>query len=357
MKLNFEDSLGATVTYTSVSADCPDFVKALLEIDGITSVYVCGNFMTVNRDPRKDWQPLLSAATAQFGVEKQESETKIMRVAGEQAGQVQVFVQVFKGVPIQVKVVGGTVESRVALDARFSQAAVSIQDKLGSDFLKERFWDDWGFRYGEPEKVAKEVSDEIEGTISEEALTNIVSGALDGEGATKAKLDANEIAPLLEAKDWHVRLGAVQDLSRMEDCLKLLIKASSDPHPQVRRLVAAALGATEDRAAVPTLCEMLTSDKSIGVRRTAGDALSDIGDVAAQESACRALSDENKLVRWRAARFLFEIGTDSALPFLEAARDDKEYEVRLEIDAAIQRISSGIAESMPVWKQISQKKD
>jgi hypothetical protein len=35
---------------------------------------------------------------------------------------------------------------------------------------------------------------------------------------------------------------------------------------------------------------------------------------------------------------LAEVGTKDALPFLESAAEDKEFEVRLEIEAAIQRI-------------------
>jgi HEAT repeat protein len=88
------------------------------------------------------------------------------------------------------------------------------------------------------------------------------------------------------------------------------------------------------------------------VRRTAGDALSDIGDVAAQPAICRALRDSNKLVRWRAARFLSDVGTQDALPFLEQAADDPEFEVRLEIEAAMQRIRGGSEGIGPAWKRI-----
>ena len=55
------------------------------------------------------------------------------------------------------------------------------------------------------------------------------------------------------------------------------------------------------------------------MRRTAGDALSDIGDPAAQPSMCQALKDSNKLVRWRAARFLFDVPFVGSLPVLLAA--------------------------------------
>ncbi len=48
-------------------------------------------------------------------------------------------------------------------------------------------------------------------------------------------------------------------------------------------------------------------DRSPAIRRTAGDALSDIGDARAVGLAVSALEDVSKLVRWRAARILGEL--------------------------------------------------
>ena len=36
----------------------------------------------------------------------------------------------------------------------------------------------------------------------------------------------------------------------------------------------------------------------------------------------KSLKDPSKLVRWRAAMFLFELGDESAIPGLKAAQDD-----------------------------------
>jgi HEAT repeat protein len=96
----------------------------------------------------------------------------------------------------------------------------------------------------------------------------------------------------------------------------------------------------------------LLNDPSAGVRRTAGDALSDIGDSSAESAVCQALSDGNKLVRWRAARFLCDTGTEAALPYLENAAQDAEFEVHLEVEAAIQRIRGGGEGLGPAWKRI-----
>lgn len=135
------------------------------------------------------------------------------------------------------------------------------------------------------------------------------------------------------------------------------MQSLSDENPQVRRLSAAALGATGNIEAVKPLCHSLLHDSSVAVRRTAGDALSDIGDSSAQPSMIESLKDQNKLVRWRAARFLNDLGTKEALPALEIAKDDPEFEVQLEIKAAIERIEKGGQGLGPVWKRILEQEE
>ncbi|MCW5824901.1 MAG: HEAT repeat domain-containing protein, partial [Cyanobacteria bacterium TGS_CYA1] len=158
----------------------------------------------------------------------------------------------------------------------------------------------------------------------------------------------------LNDPDWHRRLAGVQELSLKEDdeTVSLLVQSLSDENPQVRRLSAATLGVTGNVEAVRPLCHSLLHDSSVGVRRTAGDALSDIGDSSAQASMIESLKDQNKLVRWRAARFLNDLGTEKALPALELAKDDPECEVQLEINAAIEKIQKGGQGLGPVWKRI-----
>ena len=65
------------------------------------------------------------------------------------------------------------------------------------------------------------------------------------------------------------------------------------------------------------------------MRRTAGDALSDLGDARAVPHAIAALEDGASLVRWRAARILGELGETAAVaPALsQAARAEKAFEV------------------------------
>ncbi len=357
MKLNVNESVGKPVTYSAQDrGNCPDYVSSLLDIPGVQSLFVCQDFITLNRDPRSDWQPIIAEATRLLtGGKSGSAALSEQRVAAEKLGQVSVFVQTFRGIPIQVKIMDGQGEKRVALDSRFSEAAQFVQAQSGGDYLKERYWDDRGPRYGSLEEVASQVVDEIEGTLDTKAIEQLVDKALGRSvEATEATLPRSValIKADLTSDDWHQRLAAVQELGTANDTIPILALSLRDPHPAVRRLVAAALGASGNQAAVEPLTQVLLNDSAVGVRRTAGDALSDLGDVAAQSAVCRALADANKLVRWRAARFLADVGTEEALPFLHAAANDPEFEVRLEIEAAIERITGGKGGSMPAWKKI-----
>lgn len=353
MKLNLTASTGTVVTYTNESkADCPPAIASILNINGVKSVFACNDFLTVNRDPLADWRPILEQATSLLGgagsgenttaATAPSSSLETQRQAAQKEGQIQIYVQTFRGIPIQVRAVAADREARVSLGEKFDQAAQAAQQASGADYLKERYWADHGVRYGPLDQVAAEVADELRGSFDQERLAQ----ALDYTPTVET------LGQWLKDPDWHRRLAAVQILSTIDGTVSTLTIALKDENPQVRRLAAAALGASGSSEAVAPLAEALLTDQSVGVRRTAGDALSDIGDVAAQPAACAALKDANKLVRWRAARFLFDVGTSDALPFLQEAIDDKEFEVRLEVEAAIQRIEGGGQGMGPAWKRI-----
>jgi HEAT repeat protein len=372
MKLNFDQAVKKATTYSRELIDnAPPHVVEIVSIAGIKDVFVCADFITVNRDPRSDWKLILDQVTvalAKFDsastvansadsndvvMSQQAIVIEAKRKAGERSGGAAVVVQTFRGIPIQVKVSDGQSEKRIALDKRFSDAAQAIQVASGADYLKERHWADWGVRYGAVDHVAAEIVDEIEGTLDASAVEQLVAKALGDQSQSQSQARSLEsIKAALVSQDWHERLRAVQELSSSDESIPLLVAALSDVNPHVRRMVAAALGATDSSAVVAPLCRALLEDSSIAVRRTAGDALSDLGSVDAQPAMCRALSDANRLVRWRAARFLADVGTEEALPALTEAAADTEFEVQLEVAAALERISGGKKGSLPMWKKI-----
>jgi len=171
MKLNLDENVGAATTYTlEDKSACPDYVKKLLEIDGLKSIFVCHDFLTLNKDPRANWKTILEKSAAILGSEIVPQDDEETRQTAEKSGQVQVLVQTFKGIPIQVKIVDSKGESRVSLGERFNEAAQFVQAESGADFLKERYWADYGARYGESAEIAKEVAEELQGIFDLDTL-------------------------------------------------------------------------------------------------------------------------------------------------------------------------------------------
>lgn len=370
IKLNFFEPVGATATYSNSSPQAPEFVDKLLAIDGLQSVFVCGDFITLNRHPLTDWRQLLEQAAWALTGEKiidsgpsPYSLTLSPSSSAAQEGQIQILVQTFSGIPMQVKAVDLEGETRLSLGSHFNEAAQLIQKTTGADFLKERQWVDHGWRYGQRAEMAEQVVSELQNYFSPERLDLAVSEAigkkeLNGAQKLEELADFSAIEKLFLDHQWQQRLLAVQELSRLDIsqspvAINLLIAALQDSNAQVRRLAAAALGTTGSALVVTSLCQTLIEDSSVAVRRTAGDALSDIGDASAAAAMIQALLDGNKLVRWRAARFLNDLGTAESLPFLEAALQESEYEVLLEINAAIDRIKGGGQGAGPAWRRIA----
>jgi HEAT repeat protein len=174
--------------------------------------------------------------------------------------------------------------------------------------------------------------------------------------ATTASVD--ELRRDLASEDWKTRLIAMKQLGADGVPPDALLTALSDARMAIRRMAVIYLGMVKDKSfdPVPALCKAL-SDEAVAVRRTAGDALTDLGDARAMGPLTRCLQDSNKLVRWRAARFLYEHGNAGALEALEDASGDGEYEVSMQIRQAIERIEGGHAAQGTVWQQMTENPD
>ncbi|HDX8239845.1 TPA: HEAT repeat domain-containing protein, partial [Staphylococcus aureus] len=96
-------------------------------------------------------------------------------------------------------------------------------------------------------------------------------------------------------------------------------------------------------------------DKSPVVRRTAGDCISDLGYPEALPEMVLLLDDPQKIVRWRAAMFIFDEGNAEQLPALKAHINDNAFEVKLQIEMAISRIENGDEALGSVWKQMANR--
>ncbi len=385
MKVNLDVRLpdGLRLTYTSddITEQTPDHIRRLLDIPGVASVFHAADFIAVDREPKADWQAILSAVRQVYGQDNEELTTPAAMAtnqatggqtsdqvsdqegdrtaAGEAApsdhfGEAQVFIQTFRGIPLQIRVQSDSQEERIAMPARFIDAAMNAQ--YGSpNLIKERVLNEAGVRYGERKEIAEQVLQELDAAYDNERLEHLIAVALAMEvPSLPEQPEVKELARKLEDPDWKVRFGALEKLKPELEHLELIEKALTDSNFSIRRLATVYLGDIQEPDVFPLLYKML-QDPSASVRRTAGDCLSDIGDPDAIPPMMNALRDPSKIVRWRAARYLYEVGDETALEALKAAEQEPEFEVRMQIQYAIARIEGGEEAAGSVWQQMTRR--
>ena len=355
MKVVVDEELpfGKSFNYTKENVDdAPVEIRDILKIEGVKGVYHVADFLAVERNPKYQWETILSQVRNALGEQTEHVEQ------GEQAvdhyGEVFVHVQMFRGLPLQIKVFDASGEHRISTGDRFIKAFQQIKiDKTDENYIMERKWADFGIRYGDKEEIAQSVLREIEATYPEERVARIVeaANAKKQETVKRRKITVEEFS----VEDWKERFQMLDQIPDPDlDDLPLLEKALEDEQMSIRRLATVYLGMIDDKAVVPLLIRAL-KDKSPAVRRTAGDCMSDLGFVEFEPAMMEALKDKNKLVRWRAAMFLYESGTERCLPALKEAENDPEFEVRLQVKMAIARIEQGEEAKGSVWKQMMER--
>ena len=359
MKINLSEELpaGKSNNYKKDKIDgAPSVVQDILQIDGVKGVYHVADFLAVERNAKFDWKEILSKVRMAFGEDVDEEEQNKGKV-NEHFGEVKVFVQIFKDIPMQVKLTDGTKEERFGLPERFKGALMNAQ--LESDnVVMERSWKEQSIRYGNFDEIGNEVVEELSAAYPTERLERLVSIAtkqvsLTTEAQKRPRYKVTE--EMLDDPDWTTRYAALEQMDPTEEDINTLSKALKDEKASIRRLATVYLGMLEKPSVLPFLYQAL-KDKSVTVRRTAGDCLSDIGNTNAIAPMVEALQDSNKLVRWRAAMYLYEVGDETALPALIEAQDDPEFEVSMQIKLAIERIEGGEAAKGSVWKQMTESR-
>ncbi|MBG9794448.1 virulence factor [Paenibacillus dendritiformis] len=362
MKLHLDETLPAGVrrTYSEENRrSAPPIIGQLLDIEGVKSVFHTADFIALDRYPNADWARILADVRDIFGQPQEESGQGEEWSAWTSFGEAQVYVQYFRGIPMQIRVQADNREERVGLSERFVKAVTEV---ASATLIKERKLSDYGIRYGELADIAREVEQELEAAYPEERLASLVRQAIEKAKSDepfieeRRELTEEELVARLKDSDWRVRYAALDRMEPEASRLPLLAETLRDPQSQIRRLTVVYLGEIKTQECLPLLFEALR-DASVSVRRTAGDTLSDIGDPAAIEPMIEALKDKNKLVRWRAARFLYEAGDERAVPALEEAVNDTEFEVALQARMALERIRSGEEAVGTVWQQMARLRD
>lgn len=363
MKLNVDEMLprGRRLTYkASEASEAPELLRQLLQIKGVRSLFRTADFIALDRKPGADWAAILAEAGQLLQKDNADGEQAGGKGPSTSYGEAQVLVQMYRGIPMQVRVRMGDTEARSALPAQFGEA---VNRAAGSGMIRERKLEEFGVRYGEPEEIAAEIVREIEASYPSERLETLVQAAIEQgqsgleEGAAPAvvrpaPLTLEEADAQFASSDWQVRYAALERYVSSVEGLPLLAKAIQDENTSIRRLAVIYLGDLRLPEALPYLFLALR-DSSTSVRRTAGDTLSDLGDPAAIGPMIESLRDKNKLVRWRAARFLYEAGDETAVDALREAAKDSEFEIQLQAQMALERIERGEEAAGSVWQQMT----
>ncbi|ARV43783.1 conserved virulence factor C family protein [Bacillus inaquosorum] len=334
----------------------PPVIAEILNIEGVKGVYHVADFLAVERNARYDWKDILPKVRSAFGMESTESAEE-NRSDQESFGEVKVFVQMFSGIPMQVKLTDGEREERFGLPERFQQAILKLRSEA-SNVVFERAWKEQGVRFGDFNEIGHDVTEELQAAYSDERLKRLTEAAAQGKGEAKQAVQRKSYKvtlDMLDDEDWKKRYAHLEQMDPKEEDIPVLQKALDDPKVSIRRQAVVYLGMIETPDVLPLLYKAL-EDKAVSVRRTAGDCLSDIGDPQAIPAMIKSLSDSSKLVRWRAAMFLYEVGDESAIEALRAAEDDPEFEVSLQVKMALERIEHGEEAKGSVWKQMTESR-
>ncbi len=344
---------GKSYNYTKGNiAEAPQDIQLVFGVEGVKGIYHVANFLAVERNAKYAWESILAGIRQALGEDLAQVEAQEML---EHFGEVYVHVQMFKGVPLQVKVFDNESEVRVSTGDMYTEAFNRIEAKAAAEnYILQRKWVDYGVRYGEKDEIAQAVTQEIHATYPAERLELIVEAANSMQKIETVKKERVTAEQFASQDDWQQRFQLLDQIPdpELED-LPLLELALADEQMAIRRLAVVYLGMIEDVAVVPALTKAL-QDKSAAVRRTAGDTMSDLGFVEFEEAMMQALGDKNKLVRWRAAMYLYEVGTEKSLSALKQAEEDAEFEVKLQVKMAIARIEQGEEAKGSVWKQMTE---
>lgn len=353
--LSFKKEDRSSNTYTEVNDHNPEFINRILQLVGIKSVFHVMDFIAVDKRPKENWDTLLKDVTAAISGSDQEEDFAENQV-NEHFGEVKVEVLKFKGIPYQIKLTTQEEEKRKQLPEIYIDSMLkATKDSDNVVFLRK--WEDLGVRYGEVEEVLATVQEEILALYPKEKLEALVEEALTSDITIPEKQFVHVDKETFEQEeDWKVKLRMLNDFpTPTEDDYPLLDVALNDEKPQVRRMAIVLLGMIESKETLPYLYKGM-KDKVVSVRRTAGDCLSDLGFKEALPVMIEALEDPQKIVRWRAAMFIFDEGDETALEALKKRQDDPAFDVKLQVQMAIERIENGEEALGSVWKQMANRK-
>eukprot|EP00592_Proboscia_alata_P019361 CAMPEP_0194406410 /NCGR_PEP_ID=MMETSP0176-20130528/4630_1 /TAXON_ID=216777 /ORGANISM="Proboscia alata, Strain PI-D3" /LENGTH=454 /DNA_ID=CAMNT_0039205619 /DNA_START=207 /DNA_END=1571 /DNA_ORIENTATION=+ len=415
---------GQTFTPANAVFSASPELTTLLGLEGIDSVYAMELALTIHKKASAKWEtvlPLVLQATCRTAeredLEYQQFLQGLLSQASSNSddtdtssGQVRIRLQVSNNLPIQIEAIGflGSTK-RMKLSSPKFQVSMDelMNDKEANiDFFAGRTWLDRGMRYlvedddadadadaassAQEEQEQVEIdealrmeADEVTAAYSTQRLEAIVAERLGQKPKPTVSPNSDSLDGVINLETVDQYCDAAEHGDDNNEALIALANFVSSRRGSIpaRRNALAFLGSAAGLepltvstdtldAVLEAIVSALVHEKSAAMRRTAGDALSDLGDARAVNAAIAALTnDRNKLVQWRAARVLGEMGDSmEVLGTLKAASFDKTYafEVAFEIKDALRKVKArvvqlqngGTGESLPnsgpIWKQIQE---
>ena len=131
MKINLDESLDSGVKYTVTQQDkgnYPDYVERILSVPGVIGIFQVNDFMSIKRQPNAEWEKILIAVRRVL----EGDELTKTRASEEQQesidnfGEVRVFLQMFRRIPMLVKVSDKNDEKRLAIPPKFQDYAYAF---------------------------------------------------------------------------------------------------------------------------------------------------------------------------------------------------------------------------------------
>ena len=248
MKLILKESLHPNVSH-HVTADqkeeAPGLLKSILEIEGVKGYYHVADFIALERFPKANWETILSEVKKCFGELHEETEMSAEKAEpDEHYGEIRVYIQMFRSIPIQIKLdINGT-EKRVGLPERFMNAIMKAQE-ASDNMILERQWVEQTPRYGEAEEIENDVAEEISAAYDQNRLDTLVKEAFQTD---KGKIESpfkKVTLEQLESPDWRERYRALDRMEPSIDDLPILEKALHDEKVSIRRLAVVYFGMLE----------------------------------------------------------------------------------------------------------------
>jgi len=370
-------------------------ITRALEADGVESVFAMGSILTVSKSSSASWETVLPPVIEALGGSTERLLSSGLPSAADRVksdaspvGGVAIRLQVSQKLPIQVEAsgwLGTNPPVRAKLSARFGSAMGLLVGESGDAFFAGRTWLNRGVRYPEVElpdpadalgnerlsvqaALESEVV-EVEAAYPDDRLAAIVLGSK-GAGLYPRKLlgGAASLLSLADVDrlcDEDSACEASGEAALSQALRELAIFVAADEGVLgARRNAVAYLGGTGGRGGdvvFEAVAGTFRTAKAAGLRRTAGDALSDLGDARAVPLAEAALSDRSTLVRWRAARLLGELGEGAAThaALKQASLEEAAFEVAFEMKDAARKVIARVdgaagAARGPMWKQIQE---